>query len=65
MTALYLSLLGAGVRYVLIAVGAGHLFSDDETTQLISALSLVMAAAWTIFAKVRAHDKLEDAKGHW
>jgi len=59
---MWISVIGGLVRLILGAVGGEGLFSDDQTTQIASALVLVGTAVWTVIQKLRAHDKLSDAQ---
>lgn len=56
------TLIGSGVRWLLTAWGAQGVLSDDQTTQLVGAVSTVAALAWSLWQKHRADAALDRAR---
>lgn len=56
MSSMFTVIAAGLVRTVLAAAGGSAFFSDDEMTQLIGAVTVVLAAAWSAYQKVSARE---------
>lgn len=56
------AMLGSIVRSVLIAIGGGLYFTNDQLTVVSGAAAILIGVAWSLIQKKNAAVKLQNAK---
>jgi hypothetical protein len=55
-------IIGLILRHTLTAAGFSGVMDDEQVSQIVGALSLIIGIVWSIWQKKQAATKLEDAK---
>ena len=56
------AMLGGIVRSVLIAIGGGLYFTNDQLTIVSGAAAILIGVAWSLVQKKNAADKIQAAR---
>jgi len=56
------AMLGSVIRALIIAIGGGLYFTQDQVTAISGAAAILVGVAWSLIQKKNAGDKLQAAK---
>lgn len=56
------AMIGSIIRTVLITIGGGAFFGNDQITAIAGALAILVGAGWSLYQKHQAGQKLQAAK---
>lgn len=62
MNPLVSTLIGASVRWLIVAVGVKEYVSDDQQMALVGGIAALGSLGWSLYQKYCAHGKLTDAQ---